>query len=256
MGHRANQATLKAIRESSLVDPAFLRTYEEIYRHKDEDGVTGAELDDILRSQKAHAHVNVFRQYGMVERLKRRPSKHNGSIGWAYVATDVVPICRINWAAQKRPEPKAPTNGESDGHVGTRKLWKTINKRILNHYAPKLTGISPKAVELVLRDIAGEVAALQATITRRVDTAAERLETPGRRQLLDACEVLGVAPPRAGKPINVVEARRRMHQLARSYHPDLHGGDPRKDELFKRVADAFQVIERSIRTDEGTERRE
>lgn len=246
MKRKASQATLEAIRASGLVNPDFLRTYEEIYKHSNsEDGVTLSELDYILSTQKAHSHVNTLRQHGMVERIKRRSSKYNdnGSKSWAVFATDVVPTCRINWAAQKRPETESVNSEPVNGHTGTRKLWKTFTERILGHYTPMLSGVDPDTAKRVLQSLAEEIAALQTLIARRC--AAVRLEAPNRHQLLRACELLNVAPPRAGRPIDLIMARKQMHTLARCYHPDGRVDSPRKDDLYRGVMEAFEMVERA-----------
>jgi len=254
MGRRANSTTLQAVRGTNLVDPQFMEIYEEIIKH--ESGITGGDLDYVFQSQKAHTYCTVFRQYGMIERIGRQQSKHSRGIGWAYVATDVVPTQPIGWGAQKKPQTKAvKADIASNGHLSTRKLWTTIRKNVLKHYEPTLAGISPKAVQFVLRDIATDIDTLQATVAHRIISAAERLDTPDRRQIRNACEVLGISPPRAGKPIDFTQARRRMHLLAREYHPDLHDGDTHKAELFARVNDAFRVIERFQASSETTTER-
>src|SRR5690349_17428863 len=53
----------------------------------------------------------------------------------------------------------------------------------------------------------------------------------------DYYKVLGV--PRDAKPEDMKKAYRR---LARKFHPDVNPGDPKAEERFKQISEAFDVL--------------
>lgn len=56
----------------------------------------------------------------------------------------------------------------------------------------------------------------------------------------DCYLILGVSPQ-----TNLAEVRRRYRALARQYHPDLHPDDPGATARFRRLAEAYEIIQQS-----------
>jgi hypothetical protein len=65
----------------------------------------------------------------------------------------------------------------------------------------------------------------------------------GRRQVVSACRILHVDPPRPGQLPDMRKARTAKRLLARSYHPDANRGDEAMRQLYESVIDAYVVIE-------------
>lgn len=77
------------------------------------------------------------------------------------------------------------------------------------------------------------------------------LAEPERKDLLKACRVLSMEPPKPGEPIDMVTAKKNKKKLARVYHPDKVGNDSTTDK-YQEVIEAYNVLEQiAERTNNG-----
>lgn len=92
-----------------------------------------------------------------------------------------------------------------------------------------------------------------------VDTALRRLQkraregrqrnvsaATARKELVAACEVLNVDPPKRGRKFGATaynSARQAYRAFARSYHPDQRGGHESMRPQYEAVVDAWSTIE-------------
>ena len=81
----------------------------------------------------------------------------------------------------------------------------------------------------------------------RMAASAQRRNAPdvniNRKNLLAACQILHIDPPRPGAPINIDRAREAKKKLSREYHPDANKGDENMRDLYEAVIQAAIVIE-------------
>jgi len=83
---------------------------------------------------------------------------------------------------------------------------------------------------------------------RRIRNAPSFFESESsreqRKELVAACELLSLAPPRRGQPVDENLARKAFKALARDSHPDGHSEDTKKlkEAIFKGYSAAYNRI--------------
>ncbi len=165
--------------------------------------------------------------------------------------TRVLPNGQVVRATSSTRLPRSPaqqTAASAPSLVGknTKVFWKSIRAQLAAHFAPRLEGLDPMATERVWTDFERELQVLVEGFTRKVKNLNMQRSGPGvtRRQVLDACEILGVDPPEPGAAIDLVEARKRQRAQAKVYHPDSNKGDHAMRAQFEAVNEAYQLLER------------
>jgi hypothetical protein len=77
--------------------------------------------------------------------------------------------------------------------------------------------------------------------------SAQRRNAPdvniNRKNLVAACQILHIDPPRPGASINIDRAREAKKKLSREYHPDANKGNENMRDLYEAVIQAAIVIE-------------
>lgn len=122
------------------------------------------------------------------------------------------------------------------------RFWGRLREQLAAYALPTLQTIDDGQRDRVVRAIESTFAVFQSTIAQTLRSAASA--APNRAEILQACELLGVRPPRVDRPLDLKTARRNMHALARDYHPDINLDSPRKAELYRQVVVAFAILER------------
>lgn len=74
------------------------------------------------------------------------------------------------------------------------------------------------------------------------------IEKVGKKRFSQACQVLGLSKAVFGKPINLLDVKRRKNKRAVELHPDKHQGLPASqlekiEQEFNVVMDAYRVLE-------------
>lgn len=158
-------------------------------------------------------------------------------------------------AGARTVTPRIPRNANAKTKTGVKKnvpdvagssmskrFWGDVREQFAKYVGPALAAVDLNRRERVLREIDVEFAIFQSRVNACVSPVVN--DTPSRAKIVAACETLGISKPRVGKSINLKEARRRMHTLAREYHPDHHNNDARKTVLYQRTMDAFDLLQR------------
>lgn len=134
----------------------------------------------------------------------------------------------------KKPD-KTPRNG-----------WHAIEQSAQRLVQDSLLGTASAAAEPIWKGFVAELRLLVSDTQSRVQRATKRQrEAPiTRRDVLAACEALGMDPPNPGDPIDIKEARRKKKARISLYHPDANGGDDRNVDSMHAAVEAFNVLER------------
>lgn len=81
----------------------------------------------------------------------------------------------------------------------------------------------------------------------RVNNAQKRanqeiLTSTDRRDVIKACRVLNMDPPKPGEKIDMAEAKKKKKTLVRVYHPDKVGNDSTAEE-YQKVIEAYNTLD-------------
>lgn len=147
---------------------------------------------------------------------------------------------------KSRKASKSSNNEVKTEDIAGRKMWPEMVAKIQAYYTTKMAGVGDLSVAKMMSDIKIEMAVLRETLNGKAGSLLSSSgDSPTRRNLLRAFNVLGMNPPRAGQSIKLEEARKSMRRLARAYHPDVN---PNGSDQFRKVIEAFTTIERFIET--------
>jgi hypothetical protein len=234
---------LHEIRTRNLIEKRMFATYEALSLHGPK---TGKELDLMLDSEGPHGHVSALNKFGVTKTVGRRLGK-SGNYSKLVDVTGTIPDQCITWTKYvKSPKKgKKTTNDANDAveealNMG-RGFWRKVREDMRAYYSPKVAGLDSMIAEQLLQSLDIDVATFNRMINNRFASVLQNTTGhPWRKKLRGACQALGLNPPGAGKPLDLKLARRKMHKLAQQYHPDVN---PRGEEMFRRVVDAFRVIE-------------
>lgn len=105
----------------------------------------------------------------------------------------------------------------------------------------RLSGELMAEIEAILKAFALRVAREEAA----AKTDKQGVQLPIRREVVDACEVLGIRSPAPGTLPDLVEAKKRFRFLTKQYHPDTTGSDASRG-AFEAVVRAFELLKRLV----------
>lgn len=103
----------------------------------------------------------------------------------------------------------------------------------------RLSGELMAEIEAILKAFALRVAREEAA------AKTDKQQLPIRREVVDACEVLGIRSPAPGTLPDLVEAKKRFRFLTKQYHPDTTGSDASRG-AFEAVVQAFELLKRLV----------
>ena len=144
----------------------------------------------------------------------------------------------------------------ADGRVFRRKLtgkvrervqaneaddWRGIRKFIRQKINDMLAGEHEVIRKRYEDDAMGQIKQVFTDLQERLRRASSR--TLVRRQIVEACHVLGMDPPKPGESVDLKRAWRQRRTLLRDLHPDARGGDESKTEAFNQVTNAYRDLE-------------
>lgn len=233
---------LAEIVSRNLLERKLLLTYTAISEH---GPVTGVELDAMIGGQGPHGHVAALRYFGLVETVGRKVG--NSGISSALIdVTDKVPEDRLDWKTYRLISGKGgssknkDSNKAEDDKVG-RGVWNKIRKDLHAYFRAAYVGLNAFTVDRLTRSLDVDISILRDAAVNRTASATREVDMlSGRRELLEACDLLGITRPGVGRPLDLKKARRKMHELARVYHPDVNVNGAA---MYRRIIEAFDVIE-------------
>lgn len=140
---------------------------------------------------------------------------------------------------------KTKTKTKAAPNVET--FWSELRESIRAHVAKKLPDADFIEVDPLWREFEIELQAVIDSFKNRLRYRQKYQEDTHRpiqrRKLREACEILHMDPPTKARPLDLNRARKQKRLLARTYHPDAHGGDDSMREHYEAVLDAYRVIE-------------
>ena len=144
------------------------------------------------------------------------------------------------------------TKKKNRGHQnGSRKAWSDLRKAIATLVQGKIPAdIDPDTESHVWREVEFDVKVILDELQGKIQRLSAKkkadqkiTKTASRRQLVAACHVLAMDPPRPGKPVDLAKAKRQKRLLAKEYHPDARNGDDSLVAQYDAVMDAYRTIE-------------
>jgi macrodomain Ter protein organizer (MatP/YcbG family) len=158
------------------------------------------------------------------------------------------PVRQSSPARLPRVEKKKKTQANSKNK---KRAWDNLRRSIAELVRDKLPdglGLDLEAqiwkevesdVKIVLDELQGKIQRLSA----KKKNEQQITKTASRRQLVAACRVLAMDPPRPGRPVDLSKAKRQKRLLAKEYHPDARDGDDSMIPQYDAVIEAYQTVE-------------
>ena len=164
---------------------------------------------------------------------RKQPSESNGS-------------SRVPLSDQKKAVPPAPPPPPLVERAAPLDEWKQLRGAVGIVVDHLLGGLAEPQRTQLRREFKLEVDLLMQTLSNRLYAEKNSpSEKRHHRDVVCACEVLNVQPPRRGYAIDPktrAEARRNYRKLALHYHPDLRGGDESYRHLLDQVVQAWDIV--------------
>jgi hypothetical protein len=134
---------------------------------------------------------------------------------------------------------------EASETASSHEFWDQIRSAFIARLNPVLSGVDQPDI---LNSYTMRIDILIATCREELknighDATRGVCHNPKRKEVVVACRLLGVEPPRIGRPIDLIKAQRNKKKLCLLYHPDRNPGDKAKESLFRKVITAFNAIE-------------
>lgn len=237
---------LREIRKQKLLAEKLLATYETLVVH---GPMTGDDLDAFLGSTGPHGHVSAFNWYGLTKKVGKKRSPVTGKSSWLIDVTGKIPDPHPsgkpigyntyqNDSASRKQKPDDPINKGED--ESGRKAWNKLREMVQAYYMTRLKGVDDFSRDQFSKKLDIDLDTIRSLANSRLSNILKETPDPTRSKLHRACRVLGLKEPRRNQQIDLKDARRKMHQFARQYHPDVNsqGGD-----MYRRIVNAFQIIE-------------
>lgn len=202
--------------------------------------------------------------HSLLRRAKGRVELHKETLveGLAFVLMDhdSLPIAhtsdgrefrRRNPSSLRRPPAKGERPAKKKGGSDDSKLiFGQIRGMVAAYCAARMEGLDPIVSERIMQSVSKDLNAVLVEFAGRVYRAAQQEKQEiklmveiGRREIIEACRVLRMDPPRAGTPVNMSLAKRQKRILARLFHPDANDGSNSFTEQYDEVVKAYEMIE-------------
>lgn len=137
---------------------------------------------------------------------------------------------------------------KSQAKTPNRIFWFKMRELLHGHIMERLGPVDAAIADSLLNEFSAELATiielLQGKIQRKREmlAAGNGITTIVRRQkLIEACNTLGMDPPRPGLRVDMTLAKSRKRVLAKAYHPDIAGDVTRSQ--YEAVLGAYTVVE-------------
>lgn len=174
---------------------------------------------------------------------RRRPRKDSLKPDESTVRPAPVQVVEAKTPPEAEAEPAAPTASK---FVENSEEWRAIRETLGTTIDTLVSGFGEPQRGRLRREFKLEVDLLLRSINSRL---RKERNSPGEksryRDIVEACTVLHVKPPKRGCAIDQkirAEAQRNFRRLARHYHPDMRGGDESYRHLLDCVTRAWDVI--------------
>jgi hypothetical protein len=147
----------------------------------------------------------------------------------------------------------APARRTKSAELGDseRAFFDAVRTLAGQYIAKRLTDIDPVLAERLYRDFEADLRVVldefggKVSRARQYEKSAASIATDvPRRQVVEASRLLGVDPPKAGKPVDLVSAKKHQKRLAREYHPDTHGGSEHTRAQYEAVIAAYLTLQK------------
>lgn len=201
----------------------------------------------VLRNAKT---LSATEDIDLAEGVERALAEYDGlpsrrTLADGTVINTKIPNFRPIKASGKKPK---RSRGRPNKQPAMDEFWDALRDQIVAHVSARASGVDPIKLTEITKEFSADVQTLikewQQRISRLAVRTAEAVEAaPERKNILSACRILGVDPPRPGKNIDdifLAKAKQKKKLLVRQYHPDTQGEATRA--AFEAVMEAFEVI--------------
>lgn len=131
------------------------------------------------------------------------------------------------------------------------KLWGSIKSQITHYLDERTPNLDPLVrkkfateTSVALRVVADEFRNKLRRLVESHDTKKDADALMKMDEVDKACQFFGVDTPAFGRPVDLDKANKAKKAMARSLHPDLHGGDKRHLDQYHEVMAAYEVLEK------------
>ncbi len=146
----------------------------------------------------------------------------------------------------KKPQPTTQSLEESK----YRAFWQELRILIGQHVDQRLNGSDPETADRIKKNFEIDMRIVLSDVQQKINRAVKHkvdlaeLKKIGRSEIVQACFVLGIDPPRQLHQVDIDVARRKRGLLAREYHPDKHEGSEAMRDKYHEIMESFDVLQR------------
>lgn len=112
----------------------------------------------------------------------------------------------------------------------------------------RLEGIDESIQHDIIRDFEFEVRVAYEDLLKKVNKYRSELKMDAltevsSSEIRQACECLGVSPPKRGAELDMLQARTKYRKLAAQFHPDRAGKDPKIVRQYHAINEAWEIVQ-------------
>lgn len=127
--------------------------------------------------------------------------------------------------------------------VEEKNFWASIKKQFNDYAEKRLEGFDGIERADIKRSFENELRTVLESLRVKIHLKASRRKTRiSFAEVINACDVLMMAPPTRGHLPNMSLAKKRKHTLAKEYHPD-HSGTHSTGESLNNVLEAYELLD-------------
>jgi hypothetical protein len=141
----------------------------------------------------------------------------------------------------------------------TKTLLRQLRATISQYVALKVEDPTDTGVLSALQILEAEIESAFNAFTEKLSRIrsakredAQFMDQISRRDLIRACQLLGVDSPKPGGPVDMKRAKKTFKVLVHQYHPDTQGGSHAMQEQYEDVLAAYQLLKNYEATRSGT----
>lgn len=151
--------------------------------------------------------------------------------------------------SEEKVVPRLSKKSSRPVKVSNHAVWRKIRQILQSEISKQIDGISDSDKERIYRDfkidmkIAFDSAQHRIRKARTFSSAELEIRKLTKREVIDACHILGMDPPKTALvSVNLDEARKLRGKLASNYHPDKHPDDPALRTKYLEIIQAYDLL--------------
>ena len=148
---------------------------------------------------------------------------------------------------RKRPNSIRGPTSTSTSTSANKIFWNTLRAHIGDYAKSRLEGTDPVIYDRILRSFEADLNILFEDFQQELSKAPRaglEILAVSRKVMIQACNILGMDPPKPGKPVNMKLASTQRKRFGRMYHPDVSGGSKETTDQYMAAMEAYRILQK------------